>query len=695
VARLAVDAGTWSVAAMLAEHDGGRRLIVPDPVTGLPWSRSSVARDPEGGWLTGENAEGIRPLRAGLYRDDVKRLLDSAEPVYLDGAPYRPEELLAQVIWQRVTQAWTMTDESVDELVLGVPVSFDGARQDAVREAARLAGFRSDRVSLVLEPVAAAQAALHNLRASGTFLVFDLGGGTLDCSLVTAQDGTIQVIGSTGDAEVGGFRIDAAIVADLRARHSLPEPSGDPADDLADGDLLAAARAMKHHLSQNGTAYSRNPLPSGNRQLTLRRADLKRIVTPIMDDAIACCEILLEANSLNWKDLTATIATGGATRSTVIANRLRLVTSLIEPSQPPELLTVEGLLPLGDEPRIHARRLPAIRSIHTLSGPPAAFNAVAFSPDCRLVAAGSDDGSIRIWDTATGNPYGRPLAGPQGHTGKVLAVAFSPDGTLLASGGEDEKIRLWELPSTSLHGAPITSSVGQVSALAFTIFMGEPELAATGNKRKVELWDPVSAKMLKRLDSSPAGPLTSLAAWPERSGLVACGGTNANVSYNQVATEQLYLWESENLDFRNIEIGRTTHYTLYRDNVEVNWSSLYANGLHLDATGLLSLALSPDGATVATGSRSGEIRVWKLSETPETATILSGHREPVAGLAWNPNGSLLASVGAALRIWEPATRVSRILTDHTAGLTGVQFSSDGTLIATSSQDNTVRIWGID
>jgi WD40 repeat protein len=157
----------------------------------------------------------------------------------------------------------------------------------------------------------------------------------------------------------------------------------------------------------------------------------------------------------------------------------------------------------------------------------------------------------------------------------------------------------------------------------------------------------------------------------------------------------LYLWESEDLDFRNIEISRIKHRSNYgRAGFGVYRPSHYAIEMHVDTTGQLSVALSPDGATVATGSRSGKISVWELNEALETATVLSGHREPVTGLAWNPDGSILASAGAALCIWEPATRISRILTDHTAGLTGVQFSPDGTLIATSSHDNTVRIWGI-
>lgn len=692
MARLAVDAGTWSVAAMLAERDGGRRLVVPDPVTGQPWSRSSVARGPAGGWLVGESAEQIRSLRAGLYRDDVKRLLDSVEPVYLDGAPYLPEELLAQLIRQRVTHAWTLTDESVDELVLGVPASFEGARADAVREAARLAGFRSETISLVPEPVAAARAALRGLGRTGTFLVFDLGGGTLDCSLVAAQSGTVNVIDSAGDADIGGFRIDAAIVDYLRSRFSLPDAAGDPATDLDESDLLATARAMKHQLSQHDRAYTRNPLPVGERQFTLTRADLERITDPIIGAAIACCESLLAANNLDWPDLSATITTGGATRSPVIAARLARHSTLITPTQPPELVTVEGLLPPGVKPRVHARRLPSIRSLHTLSGPPAAFNAVAFSPDGTLVAAGSGDGSIRIWDVATGNPYGRPLASPPGHTGSVRAVAFSPDGSLLASGGEDEKIIIWDMRSMTPH-ASVPRLKAHVTALAFTRTQGEPALAVTF-PQGVMLFDPATGSSLKNSSTAATSLLTSLAAGPRRNILIAGGGTNENASYWQKATEQLYQWGSDNFDNKIVQIDKTSHQT-YAGTVAVTWSTLYIAGLHLEAVGVLSVALSPDEETVAVGSRNGVIRVWKLDEALETATVLTGHREPVSGLAWNPDGSLLASAGAALRVWEPRTRVSRIITDHTAGLTGVRFSPDGTLIATSSQDNTVRIWGVD
>lgn len=692
MARLAVDAGTWSIAAVLAERDGGRRLIVPDPVTGQPWSRSSVARGPSGGWLVGESAEQIRSLRAGLYRDDVKRLLDSVEPVYLDGAPYRPEELLAQLIRQRVTHAWTLTDESVDELVLGVPASFEGARADTVRAAALLAGFRHEAISIVPEPVAAARAALRDQNRTGTFLVFDLGGGTLDCSLVAAQSGTIAVIDTAGDADIGGFRIDAAIVDYLRSRFSLPDAVGAPADDLDESDLLATARAMKHQLSQHDSAYARNPLPVGERQFTLTRADLDRIIEPVLDAAISCCKSLLAANNLDWPDLAATVATGGATRSPVIAARLARHGTLITPKQPPELVTVEGLLPPGDKPRIHPRRLPSIRSLHTLSGPPAAFNAVAFSPDGTLVVAGSSDGSIRIWDVATGNPYGRPLAGPSGHKGSVRAVAFSPDGSLFASGGEDDKIVIWGVGSMTPH-ATVPDIKAHVLALTFTLVEGKSALAAAF-ERGVVLYDQDTGLRSNTLTSFKSHMLTSLAVWPRRNVLVAGGGTNESTSYTQRATERLYLWESDNFDHRDIQIGETGHRT-YQSYVSVDWSTLYATGLYLDATGVLSVALSPDGETVATGSRNGVIRVWKLDEALETATVLTSHREPVTGLAWHPDGSLLASAGAALRVWEPGTRVSRVLTDHTDELTGVQFSPDGTLIATSSKDNTVRIWGVD
>ena len=128
----------------------------------------------------------------------------------------------------------------------------------------------------------------------------------------------------------------------------------------------------------------------------------------------------------------------------------------------------------------HPRAPPA----RHLTGDPGRATSVAFSPNGTTLAAGNADGTVRLWDMATGRQIGRPLTGP---ADPVTSVTFSPDGTTLASASPDHTVRLWDLATSRPVGAPLTGHTGQVTSVAFS--PDGKTLAAGSADHTVRLWD--------------------------------------------------------------------------------------------------------------------------------------------------------------------------------------------------------------
>lgn len=309
----------------------------------------------------------------------------------------------------------------------------------------------------------------------------------------------------------------------------------------------------------------------------------------------------------------------------------------------------------GEAPAPRPLRKPEL--ISTLTGHDRWVNSVAFSPDGRLLASGSSDNSVALWDVRRG--AGERLLGHTGPLfgamGQVFSVAFSPDGQFLASGGNDDTVRLWDVAAREV-ALTLETGGGNVNAVAFS-----PDgrlLAAGGQLQRTELWDPRRGRQVGVL----GGHLLSVVAVA----FSPDGETLVTGSEDGTAV----LWELPSGEARG---SLTEHRGAVR-----------------------ALAFSPDGALLATGADDFTVQVWDL-QRGVLAQVLNEHGGGVRCVAISPDSQLLASGGddLTLKLWDlKRGTLWYTLTGHYGSITSVAFSPDGTQLATGSLDQTVQLWGI-
>lgn len=277
-------------------------------------------------------------------------------------------------------------------------------------------------------------------------------------------------------------------------------------------------------------------------------------------------------------------------------------------------------------------------------------NSVAFSPDGKILASGSGilKGEIKLWSTETG----RELQFLQGHDGTVESLAFRPDGRVLASCSRDHTIIFWDVQS----GQMLNTLRGHEDSVMSLAFSPDGRVLVSGSWDKtVRMWDGESGKEIRTL-AKQSGEVWAVAFNPNGQTFASAG---AGIQFWETAT------------------GKPL------------------NSLPSHALAVGAIAYAPNGKLLASGAWDNKIRLWDLDTGKELDPI---HDEAgINSLAFSHDGKMLVSgtVGNAVKIWDPVTRQSlKVLNGHSSYVDAVTFTSDNKSLATGNWDKTIRVWDL-
>jgi molecular chaperone DnaK len=346
-----IDLGTTN--SVIAVLEGGEPTVIPN-AEGARTTPSVVAFAKNGEVLVGEVAKRQATTNVDRTIRSVKRHMGESWNVDIDGKKFTPQQISAFVLQKLKRDAEAYLGEQVTDAVITVPAYFSDAQRQATKEAGEIAGLKVHRI--VNEPTAAALAYGLDKGTEQTILVFDLGGGTFDVSLLEIGDGVFEVKATSGDNHLGGDDWDNRIVQWLVTQFKNKNGTDLSGDKMAMQRLTEAAEKAKIELSAAAETTIHLPYlsltESGPLHLEekLSRAEFQKMTNDLLERARAPFKAVIKDAGIDVAKIDHVILVGGSTRMPAVADLVKELTGGKDPNKgvnPDEVVAVGASLQAG------------------------------------------------------------------------------------------------------------------------------------------------------------------------------------------------------------------------------------------------------------------------------------------------------------------------------------------------------------
>ena len=330
---IGIDLGTTN--SCVAVMEGGQPTVITN-AEGVRTTPSVVAFTKTGERLVGEPAKRQAVTNSENTISSIKRKMGTSEKVTAGGKSYTPQEISAMILQKLKSDAESYLGEKVTEAVITVPAYFNDAQRQATKDAGKIAGLDVKRI--INEPTAAALAYGLDNESDQKIMVYDLGGGTFDVSIIEIGDGVIEVLAVNGDSLLGGDDFDNVVAKYMIDEFRKKEGVDLSKDNMAMQRIKEAAEKAKKELSTATTTNINLPFITATSEgpkhfvMDLTRAKFDELTHELVERTVTPVNKALQDAGLTASDLTKVLLVGGSTRIPAVQDRVKTLTGK-EPSK--------------------------------------------------------------------------------------------------------------------------------------------------------------------------------------------------------------------------------------------------------------------------------------------------------------------------------------------------------------------------